>query len=57
MYTGHHRTLAIESNDILMDQTDQGMTRKKDGNKFIAVLKKILYETRLKNNVMMVLNF
>ena len=39
--------IAIKLNDILISLTDQDNMRIKDNNKFVLVLKEILYEKRL----------
>ena len=47
MYTGHCRTLAIESNGFLIGLTDQGKTWINDTYQFVVLLKIILHEKRI----------
>ena len=56
MYTGHRRTFAKVSNDILIGLTDQGKTKVRNYLKIIVLLNKFIYEKRLWNNVQVVLN-
>ena len=44
MYTGHRRTLAKASNDILIGLTDQGKTGVKKYYNLIVLLKNNLYK-------------
>ena len=47
MYTGHHRTLAKVSKDILIGLTDSGNTLITKHYKLIVLLKNVVNEKRL----------
>ena len=47
MYTGHRRTLAKVSNDILIGLADKGKTCVTKYYKLIVLLNKFFYEKRL----------
>ena len=47
MYTGHRRTLAKVSNDILIGLRDQGKTSVTKFYKVVVFLNKFFYEKRL----------
>ena len=47
VYTGHRRTLAKVSNDIIIGLSDQGKTYVTEYYKLIVLLNKLFYEKRL----------